>query len=316
VTPLEFETAQAPKWGELEKLLAREEKQIDPERFLDLYRMCCEHLVLAQARGFPVNVIERLSSITARAHQIVYRRSEFGMARVLRLLTATFPATVRANRNYVFTAAALLMLPAIAIGLATYFRPDLILSVVDSRTAAAFEQMYGPAAKSIGHVRDSGDDWSMFGFYVMNNVGIAFQCYATGVLLGLGSVFFLFWNGVYMGAIAGYVAARGFGATFFSFIVTHSAFEITAIALCGAAGLRLGRSILFPGRLARLVSLQIAARDTSSMVFGSAVMLVIAAAFEAFWSSATWVAPGAKYACAAACWMLVLLFFLRRPRAN
>jgi len=316
MTPLEFETAQAPKWSELEKLLTREEKQLDPGRFLDLYRMCCEHLVLAQARGFPENVIERLSIVTARAHQIVYRRSEFGLARVLRVLAVTFPQTVRANWKYVLTAAALLMLPAIAIGVATYLRPDLILSVVDSRVAAEFEQMYGPAAKSIGHVRDSGDDWSMFGFYIMNNIGIAFQCYVTGVLFGLGSLFFLFWNGVYMGAIAGYVTARGFGNTFFSFVVTHSAFEMTAIALCGAAGLRVGRSILFPGRMARLESMQIAARDTSSIVFGSAVMLVIAAAFEAFWSSATWVMPTAKYACAAACWILVLLFFIRRPRAN
>jgi uncharacterized membrane protein SpoIIM required for sporulation len=316
MTPLEFETAQAPKWSELEKLLGRGERQLDPERFLDLYRMCCEHLVLAQARGFPANVIERLSLVTARAHQIVYRRSEFGLARVLRVLTVTFPERVRANRNYVLAAAALLMLPAIAIGFATYFRPDLILSVVDSRTAAEFEQMYGPAAKSIGHVRDSGDDWSMFGFYIMNNIGIAFQCYVTGVLFGLGSLFFLFWNGIYMGAIAGYVTSRGLGTTFFSFIVTHSAFELTAIALCGAAGLRVGRGVLFPGRMARLASMQIAASDTSPIVFGSAVMLVIAAAFEAFWSSATWVLPGAKYACATACWMLVLLFFIRRPRAN
>jgi hypothetical protein len=216
MTPLEFETKQAPRWSELEKLLTREEKQLDPERFLDLYRTCCEHLVLAQARGFPAHVIERLSIVTARAHQIVYRRSEFGLARVLRILTITFPQTVRANWKYVSIAAALLIVPAIAIGVATYFRPDLILSVVDSRTVASFEQMYGPAAKSIGPARDSGDDWSMFGFYIMNNIGIAFQCYVTGVLIGLGSAFFLFWNGVYMGAIAGYVTARGFDRERFS----------------------------------------------------------------------------------------------------
>jgi uncharacterized membrane protein SpoIIM required for sporulation len=150
----------------------------------------------------------------------------------------------------------------------------------------------------------------------MNNIGIAFQCYVTGVLFGLGSVFYLFWNGIYMGAIAGYVTALGYGTTFFSFVATHSAFELTAAALCGAAGLRVGRSILFPGRVARMESMQVAARETSSMVFGSAVMLVIAAAFEAFWSSAAWVIPTAKYACAAACWILVLLFFIRRPRAD
>jgi uncharacterized membrane protein SpoIIM required for sporulation len=316
MTALEFETAQAPRWSELEKLLGRPDQELEPERFLGLYRLCCEHLALAQARGFPAHVIERLSLVTARAHQIVYRHSEFGLVRVIRILTVTFPQTVRANKHYVFIAAALLTLPAIAIGVATYFRPDLILSVVDSRTASEFGQMYGPAAKTIGHVRDSGDDWSMFGFYIMNNIGIAFQCYVTGVLFGLGSLFFLFWNGIYMGAIAGYVTALGFGTTFFSFVVTHSAFELTAIALCGAAGLRVGRSILFPGRMARVVSMQIAARDTSSIVFGSAVMLVIAAAFEAFWSSATWVMPPAKYACAAACWLLVLLFFIRRPRAD
>jgi uncharacterized membrane protein SpoIIM required for sporulation len=316
MTPLEFETTQAPRWGELEKLLGSEDKAIEPERFLALYRICCEHLVLAQARGFPAHVIERLSTLTARAHQIVYRRSEFGIARVLRILTMTFPQTVRANKYYVLAAAALLVLPAIAIGAVIYYRPDLILSVVDSQTASQFEQMYGPGAKYIGHVRDAGDDWSMFGFYIMNNIGIAFQCYVTGILFGLGSVFYLFWNGISMGAIAGYVTALGYGTTFFSFVVTHSAFELTAIALCGAAGLRLGRSVLFPGRLARMVSMQNAARETSSIVFGSAVMLVIAAAFEAFWSSAAWVIPAAKYACAAACWILVLLFFMRRPRAD
>jgi uncharacterized membrane protein SpoIIM required for sporulation len=91
---------------------------------------------------------------------------------------------------------------------------------------------------------------------------------------------------------------------------------LTAIALCGAAGLHVGRAILFPGRMDRLVSMQIAARDTSSIVFGSSVMLVIAAGFEAFWSSATWVTPAAKYACAAACWTLVMLFFCRRPHAD
>ncbi len=316
MTPLEFESAQASRWGELEKLLARDEKELDPERFLGLYRLCCEHLALAQARGFPAHVIERLSIVTARAHQIVYRRSEFGFAGLLRILTVAFPQAVRADRRYVLLAAALLMLPALAVGVATYFNPDLVLSVVDSRTAAQFERMYGPAAQSIGQLRDSGDDWSMFGFYIMNNIGIAFQCYVTGVLFGLGSIFFLFWNGIYMGAIAGYVSARGFGATFFSFIVTHSAFELTAIALCGGAGLHVGRSILFPGRVGRIVSMQIAARHTSSIVFGSAVMLVIAAAFEAFWSSATWVTHEAKYACAAACWTLVMLFFVRRPRAD
>jgi uncharacterized membrane protein SpoIIM required for sporulation len=316
MTPLEFESSNAARWGELEKLLECKERELDPERFLTLYRMCCEHLALAQARGFPPHVIERLSIVTGRAHQIVYRQSELGGAQVLRALTVTFPRKVRAHLPYMLAAAMLLFVPAVMLGIATYVRPELVLSVVDHRTAAEFEHMYSPAAQAIGRLRDVGNDWGMFGFYIMNNIGIAFQCYVTGVVFGLGSLFFLISNGVYSGAIAGYVAARGYGGTFFTFVATHSAFELTAIVLCGGAGLRLGRSLLFPGRFRRLASLQIAARDTSSIVFGASVMLVIAAALEAFWSSAAWVAPEAKAVCAAACWLLVIIFFARRPHAD
>jgi uncharacterized membrane protein SpoIIM required for sporulation len=191
-----------------------------------------------------------------------------------------------------------------------------VLSVVDGQTAAQFEQMYSPSAESIGRARAAASDWAMYGYYIKNNIGIAFQCYATGIILGLGSVFFLGYNGFFSGAVAGYVASLGFGGTFFPFIATHSAFELTAIVLSGAAGLRIGSALLLPGRLPRLLSLQIAARETSSIVLGAAVMLLIAAAIEAFWSSAAWVSPAAKFTAAAACWALVVLFFLRRPHAT
>ena len=91
----------------------------------------------------------------------------------------------------------------------------------------------------------------MFGFYIRHNVGIAFQCFAAGLFAGVGSLFFLAYNGALIGAVAGYLTERGLAATFFSFVVTHSAFELTAIVLSGAAGLRLGTRLLAPGRQTR-----------------------------------------------------------------
>jgi uncharacterized membrane protein SpoIIM required for sporulation len=316
VTPFDFQTANQASWNELESELAREQRQLDPDRFLALYRLCCEHLALARSRSFPLHVIERLSSLTARAHQIIYRQSDAGFARVARALLADFPSSVRRLWAYIAIAAALLMIPTIALAIATYLNPDLILSIVDRNTAAAFEQMYSPVAQAIGRPRDIASDWLMFGFYIKNNIGIAFQCYATGAVFGLGSLYFLLANGTFGGGIAGYVASLGYGSTFFPFVATHSAFELTAIVLCGAGGLRIGQSVLLPGRLTRIASLEVAARETSLIVFGAAVMLVIAAAIEAFWSSAPWVTPTAKYVCAGFCWTLVLCFFLRRPHAK
>jgi uncharacterized membrane protein SpoIIM required for sporulation len=316
MTALEFETVHQALWAELEHALQQPERKLDPQRFLALYRTCCEHLALAEARGFPSGIVERLAVVTARAHQIVYRQSDFGIARIARVLLNRFPATVRAHRGYVALATLLFVVPALALGIAVYHKPDLILSIVDAATATKFEKMYDPSNEVIGRLRDAGSNWMMFGFYIMNNIGIAFQCFATGILLGIGSVYFIVMNGAFGGAVAGYVASAGFGSTFFVFVATHSAFELTAIVLCGAAGLRVGRAVLLPGRLPRTAALELAAQDASIIVFGSAVMLVIAAAIEAFWSSAAWITPTAKYSGAAACWLLVLLFFLRRPYAD
>ncbi|HLZ96435.1 MAG TPA: stage II sporulation protein M [Steroidobacteraceae bacterium] len=316
MTPFDFQAANQASWSELESELERELQRLDPDKFLALYRLCCEHLALARSRSFPLHVIERLSSITSRAHQIIYRRSDAGLARVAQVLLAEFPATVRGHWAYVAIAAALLMIATVAIGIATYLNPDLILSIVDRQTAARFEEMYSPAAQAIGRPRDIASDWMMFGFYIKNNIGIAFQCYATGVVFGLGSLYFLLANGVFGGGIAGYVASLGYGSTFFPFVATHSAFELTAIILSGAAGLRIGKSVLLPGRRTRVAALEVAARETSVIVFGAAIMLVIAAVIEAFWSSAPWVTPTAKFVCAAFCWILVLCFFVRRPNAK
>ena len=316
MTALEFERSNEAQWSELEQAVSRADRALDPERFLSLYRAACEHLAMAEARGFPTPLLARLSAVTARAHQIVYRQTGFGLGRIARTLTHAFPAAVRAHRWYVMAAALLVISPALALGYAVAHQPDLILSLMDSSTVASFERMYDPANPAIGRLRDSGTDWMMFGFYIANNIGIAFQCYVSGILVGLGSLYYLAFNGAFGGAVAGYVTSIGFAGTFFPFIVTHSAFELTAVVLCGAAGLRIGRSVLLPGRMPRLASLQLAARETSVIVFGAAVMLVIAAALEAFWSSAAWVSPLAKYSLAAGCWTLVAVFFLRRPRAD
>ena len=49
------------------------------------------------------------------------------------------------------------------------------------------------------------------------------------------------------------------------------------------------------------------------MVYGVTAMLIVAAAIEAFWSSAGWVPHGVKYSVAAVCWLAV--FAISRCRA-
>jgi len=124
-----------------------------------------------------------------------------------------------------------------------------------------------------------------------------------------------------MGAVSGYLIGAGHALNFTSFVVTHSAFELTAAVLSGAAGLRLGFSWLAPGRLTRLEALKSAARHAVVVLYGAVGMFFAAAAIEAFWSSAPWLPPGIKYGVGALCWTLVIAYLVaqgrpRKPRGT
>ena len=324
MTPLRFEALYQAEWTELESLLdrvlgrsgkrANTDDEIPGARVAALYRRACEQLALARARAYPAYIVDRLERLTADGHQVIYRKHEFGVARVKEMLTIEFPRAVREQWKYVAAATAIFVVPTIAAGLLVYWRPELILSVVSPDTAASFEEMYSPDAESIGRIRDATTDWMMFGYYIRNNIGVAFQCFAGGLFAGVGSLFFLAYNGAFAGALAGYLTERGLSSTFYSFVATHSSFELTAIVLSGAAGLRIGHALLAPGRLSRRQALVEATRESATILYGITAMLVVAAAVEAFWSSARWLANPVKYSVAAMCWLAVLAYFTFQGR--
>jgi uncharacterized membrane protein SpoIIM required for sporulation len=330
IDPHRFEERYAPAWAELERGLAalesgrarRRRKGTSPggaepvpggARIAQLYRQCCEHVALARERAYPVHLVARLEALTARAHQHIYRRHDYGLGALGKLVRHDIPAGVRALRWHVLVAFIAFALPTIAMGVATWLDPQFILTVADAGEVRSFDRMYGPeAGEHLG--RTSGDDWGMFGYYILHNVGIAFQCFAAGLTLGIGSLIMLAYNGLLGGAVAGFLVARGDAERFFSFVVTHSAFELTAIVLAGAAGLRLGHALLAPGRHGRVDALRRAAAQAAPVMYGVFGMLLTAAALEAFWSSAGWIAPGVKFGVGAACWALVLAYLFLQGR--
>ena len=327
MTPLRFEQLYEGDWLELEVFLDTVGQgrsghatlrsgvaALSSAQAAAKYRRACEHLALARARAYPAYIVARLERLTARAHQHIYYRRELGFARLSRLAAADFPRAVRDHKWYMAASSAAFVLPTLVLGLLVYWRPELILSIVSPETAASFESMYSPDAESLGRAREASTDWVMFGYYIRNNIGVAFQCFAGGLFAGLGTLFFLSYNGAVGGAIAGYLTERGLSSTFYSFVATHSSFELTAIVIAGAAGLRLGHSLLAPGRLTRQASLVAASRDAVVLLYGVIALLLLAAAVEAFWSSSQWLSAGTKYIVAACCWAVVFSYLVLQGR--
>jgi uncharacterized membrane protein SpoIIM required for sporulation len=310
-----FENRHQADWHAFQQLLQQLEKgsasAADSQRFAADYRRICQHLALAEERAYSPHLIDQLQLLAMRGHQQFYRHRSRIASRCIAFILAGFPRLVRREWRSVLVANLLFFGSLIGMGVLVYLFPDLTYSLMDPAQVRGMEAMYDPDARRIGRFseRDAGDDWMMFGFYIMNNIGIAFQTFASGLLLGLGTLFFLLFNGLYIGAVAGHLTRIGYNETFWSFVIGHGAFELTAIALAGAAGLKLGWALLAPGRHGRIEALRLSARDAVQLIAGVIFFLLIAAFIEAYWSSMTYVSPLVKYGVGALLWLLVALYF-------
>ena len=317
-----FEQRHQAAWLRFDKRLAFLEKgkklEGSSDNFAADYRRLCQQLALAQERGYSSHLIDQLQQLAMRGHQQFYRhRSHLG-SRILGFLLAGLPRLVREEWRSIAVASLLFYGSALLMGLLVYHFPDLIYSVVSPDKVSEMESMYAPETTRLGPLgaRDTSDDWEMFGFYIMNNIGIAFQTFASGLLFGLGTLFFLLFNGLTIGAVAGHLTGIGYHQPFWSFVIGHGAFELTAITFAGAAGLQLGAALLAPGCRTRAQALRLAAKHGIQLVCGATAFLLIAAFVEAYWSSMTLTTPTIKYIVGAALWLLVGTYFMFAGRGR
>lgn len=317
-----FENRHQHQWqafaDQLKQLEQGKVKASDVADFPHQYRRLCQHLALAQDRGYSSYLVDPLQQLALRGHQQLYRHRSQLAANVLGFILADFPRLVREQWRFVLIASLLFFGSLAGMALLVYLFPDLIYSIVSPQQVGEMQGMYNPDASGLGRAaeRASSEDWMMFGYYVMHNTGIAFQTFAAGLLFGLGSVFFLIFNGLVIGAISGHLTEIGYGQTFWSFVIGHGAFELTAIALAGAAGLQLGWALIAPGQLARSESLRLAALKSVRMLCGVMVFLLIAAFIEAYWSSTTQIAPWIKYLVGTVLWLLVAAYLTLAGRTR
>jgi uncharacterized membrane protein SpoIIM required for sporulation len=310
----EFVSARQAAWAELDALLAKKRvlHKLPPtsiSRAASLYREICSDLMRARGAGYSADVVDVLDSLAARACAAMYSAPPYRLGALWELVASGFPTAVRRNARFVALATVLFVLPGVLGFVGASRSRGFAVQIMSESMVAQMEKSYS----ELGRGREDGGDAMMASFYVYNNVGIAFRCFATGILFGLGSIFFLVYNGLVIGVVAGAVSAAGHGRNLFTFIAGHGAFELTAIVLSGAAGIAMGYALVDTGPQTRWASLRAKSGDLFRMIMGAALMLLVAAFIEGFWSRST-VLPQVKWGVAGTLYLLVLcyLFFAGR----
>ena len=209
---------------------------------------------------------------------------------------------------------ALFAIPLVASFIGVQVKPELIGTLMNPQQVADMEAMYDPAAHTLG--RDAGSDLMMFGYYIFNNIGIGLRTFASGLLVGLGPVLAMTFNGLMIGGVAGHLQMIGYGDPFWRFVAGHSAPELLAIVISGGAGLQIGMALIAPGRRSRARALLEAGAIGARLVLGVFAMLVFAAFIEAFWSSIGWIPAFTKFGVGAVLWAAIGLWLWRGGRGR
>jgi uncharacterized membrane protein SpoIIM required for sporulation len=113
-----------------------------------------------------------------------------------------------------------------------------------------------------------------------HNAQIALFAFALGFAFCIPSSFLLAYNGCMLGAMIALFASHGLGFEFGGWVFIHGVTELFAVTLAGAAGLRIGWSIAFPGALTRVAAAERAGRQGAIVMLGVVVMLFFAGLLE------------------------------------
>lgn len=311
-----FEDRHSEDWARLDAALtaiekARPWKKAQRELTADLpmlYAALCQQHALAVSRGYSHSLTKRLHALSVRAHHQLYKYRGNVLYRCMRFLGGGFSYALRQQWRLFSLSCVLFFFTAIIVGSISAYSTDFATLVLGGEQRHALENMYEPSDEPL---RPEGlEDESnlyMFGFYIMNNIGIDFRVFATGILFGIGSVFFTVYNGIVIGAAAGHLTGIGYNDTFWGFVSGHSAPELIALCISCTAGLMLGAALIKPGQQTRRLALTRAAHKAVPLIVGAGLMTLLAAFIEAYWSSRTYPLQ-LKLLVGGAIWILFILY--------
>lgn len=302
-------------WQELETLCSQLATSIktpaEPaviHRFAALHRAACADLALADSYQLPPATVQYLHQLVARAHSQLYRSRSFDFRAWVKMLLDDVPRRVVLDPCVWLTFSLFWGLFLLAGYLC--YDTDVPKSIKERILPPEFEQQLESMYENEIAGRDINSDIAMSGFYVKHNTTIGLRCFAFGLAI-IPGLYELMSNAITLGGAFGHMARPDVpqGKNFFEFVTAHGPFELNAIVLSAAAGLRIGLSWIYTRGLTRLASLEKTAIECMP-VMGCAIVLFFGAAMIEGFISPSALPKFVKQSVAVLCSGMQMFYFL------
>ena len=281
--------ARRRNWRELDEMCSQMESRRKRKigaariaRFAALYRSACADLALADAYQLPPNTIGYLHQLVGRCHNQIYRSRSFMFRTWLTEAFLVAPQRIFLEKSLWLSFVLFWGMFLGAMYLAGHPAspyPEFAKDFLGEETLQSMSTMHEESASGQGSATG-------IGFYIFHNGGIGLKCFAGGLLIVPG-LYVIASNGAMLGAVFGYMYTQPQWGTFSQFVTAHGPFELMAVVVAGAAGLKLGFSVIETGGLSRGASLRRAGREAVPLMCVFVVLFGLAALIEGTLSPST-----------------------------
>lgn len=259
-----------------------------------IYRRTASDLAIARAESRDPRLVNYLNSLVIRAHGRIYRADAQGGKRIRRYFTHELPQTFRRTWRYTFVAFSVFFVFGAFSFVTTKYDPEFSELV---GVNPAMRELY---IETKTHWWEQLNDSNQEGAsrIMTNNIQVTIYTFAFGATLGIGTLFYLAYNGANIASVLALTYNAGFGKDLVTFMVAHGVVELSCIFIAGGAGLLIGSAMIMPGDLKRADALRIRGMEAVRLMLGVACLLVVAGTIEGFISPAA-IDPRIKYSIAA-----------------
>ncbi|MCX7679029.1 MAG: stage II sporulation protein M [Spirochaetes bacterium] len=270
------------RWKRLEKLLRKKKKDFsDVQEFGELYLVVSNDLSYCQTHFPNSDITYYLNHLVRQCHAVFFGRENTRSSKFFHFFMSEFPLLLYELRFFICAAIIIFIF-------SVFFAWNIVASNVLMGEIFLPEKMYEIAIQDLELRRQFGNFdqipenfRSALSLYVwFHNSIVAINCWALGIIFGLGTVSVLFYNGTMLGALCAVYYANGHFLDFISLIMIHGSLELPAIVIAGGAGIALGFSLIRPTRMSRLDAIRKEALRSLKVLGGVLWLLLIAAIFE------------------------------------
>ena len=301
VPPDRFINQRKNAWQRLEELLRLLDhaslRRLHREEVRELgriYRRTASDLAIARAESRDPRLVNYLNSLVIRAHGRIYRADAQGGRKILNYFTRELPQTFRRTWRYTFVSFFVFFIFSVFSFVATRYDPEFSeLIGVDAAFREVVIETKTHWWESLNEANQAGASEIM-----TNNIMVTIYTFALGATFGVGTLFYLAYNGANIASVLALTYRAGFGNDLVTFMVAHGVIELTCIFIAGGAGLLVGTALIMPGDLTRADALKTRGMEAVRLMLGVAILLVIAGIIEGFVSPAP-IDPRIKYSIAA-----------------